>query len=110
MSVAPGLICFTLSNFSAFLLYSLFFDLTDFNECNVEGSCSQMCNNTIGSFSCSCLSGYELRPDGRTCKASGPPPALLFTNRIDIRRMIPDRSEFQPIQRNLENAIGLGKL
>nr|XP_018667004.1 low-density lipoprotein receptor-related protein 4 isoform X1 [Ciona intestinalis] len=79
----------------------------DLNECNEEASCSQVCNNTIGSFVCSCLHGYILRPDSRTCKASGPEPALLFTNRIDIRKILPDRSEFRSILRDLENAIGL---
>nr|CAB3263504.1 low-density lipoprotein receptor-related protein 4 [Phallusia mammillata] len=79
----------------------------DIDECRVEGSCSQICNNTMGSFVCSCVDGYILRPNGRTCKASGPKPALLFTNRIDIQKMLPDRSEYKPILRDLENAIGL---
>uniref|UniRef100_H2Z4K5 EGF-like domain-containing protein n=1 Tax=Ciona savignyi TaxID=51511 RepID=H2Z4K5_CIOSA len=79
----------------------------DLDECAEEASCSQICNNTIGSFVCSCLAGYSLRPDGRTCKASGPEAALLFTNRIDIKKILPDRSEFRSVLRDLENAIGL---
>ena len=38
--------------------------LLDVNECsNSNGGCSQMCNNTQGSYLCSCLLGYQL--DGR---------------------------------------------
>ena len=43
----------------------------DINECEVEGACSQECTNTPGSFKCSCIEGYELRMDGKTCKAQG---------------------------------------
>lgn len=49
--------------------------------------CSQVCKNTIGSFICSCLPGYVLRPDLRTCKALGANPTLLFANRVDIRQV-----------------------
>ena len=41
---------------------------TDLNECdNNNGGCSQMCNNIVGSFYCSCESGYYLLHDGFTC-------------------------------------------
>ena len=41
---------------------------TDVDEC-IEGTagCSQKCNNTVGSYICSCMEGYELTFDGRTC-------------------------------------------
>ena len=41
---------------------------TDFNECtlNISG-CTQNCTNTIGSYSCSCYSGYQLAADYMTC-------------------------------------------
>ncbi len=45
--------------------------LTDFDECSVDGTCSQLCQNTNGSYHCSCVEGYQLRPDGRGCKALG---------------------------------------
>lgn len=41
----------------------------DLNECNTYGSCSQMCINTEGSYTCSCVEGYVLQPDNRSCKA-----------------------------------------
>ena len=31
------------------------------------GNCSQLCTNTIGSYVCSCLSGYVLTADGSSC-------------------------------------------
>ncbi|XP_078669811.1 low-density lipoprotein receptor-related protein 4-like isoform X3 [Branchiostoma floridae x Branchiostoma belcheri] len=79
----------------------------DVDECQLEGTCSQMCHNTIGSFQCSCVKGYELKPDKKGCKALGPEAWLLFANRIDIRRMHPDRSDYDPILSNLQNAIAL---
>ena len=40
----------------------------DINECQqgVSG-CSQVCTNTIGSYKCSCYSGYQLSDDSHTC-------------------------------------------
>lgn len=79
----------------------------DVNECAEEGYCSQGCTNTEGAFQCWCEAGYELRPDRRSCKALGPEPVLLFANRIDIRQVLPHRSEYTLLLNNLENAIAL---
>ena len=40
----------------------------DINEC-AEGSheCQHICNNTPGSFHCSCFDGYQLNNDSTTC-------------------------------------------
>ncbi len=40
----------------------------DNDEClaNTDG-CDQVCTNTIGSFQCSCIDGYTLSSDGRSC-------------------------------------------
>ena len=43
------------------------YTLPDVDEC-LENPCSQNCTNTDGSFDCSCMSGYELLEDGRTCE------------------------------------------
>jgi len=40
----------------------------DINECNGDHECDQGCNNTVGSYSCSCDDGYLLGTDGRTCE------------------------------------------
>ncbi|XP_029694521.1 complement C1r-A subcomponent-like isoform X2 [Takifugu rubripes] len=62
------------------------FKKIDVDECskadpkNGSGSvCSQMCVNTVGSYYCSCYSGYTLQPDHQTCLSSGceePEPLL----------------------------------
>ena len=47
-------------------------DPTDINECDRDGLiCDHSCTNTNGSFVCSCNMGYELSPDGHTCKGIG---------------------------------------
>lgn len=47
----------------------------DIDECTEwgEGACSQTCLNVPGSYSCGCLPGYLLEPDGRVCKLTGEP-------------------------------------
>ena len=40
----------------------------DINECDLGTSgCTQVCNNTIGSYICSCNAGYILGVDNHTC-------------------------------------------
>ena len=40
----------------------------DINEC-MEGTdtCQRLCLNTIGSYSCDCITGYRLATDGYSC-------------------------------------------
>ena len=42
--------------------------LADIDECS-EGisGCSQLCSNTIGTYSCNCQNGYQLGSDNHTC-------------------------------------------
>ncbi|OXB56787.1 UNVERIFIED_CONTAM: hypothetical protein H355_013349, partial [Colinus virginianus] len=60
----------------------------DFDECTVYGTCSQSCTNTEGSYTCSCVEGYLLQPDNRSCKAKNEPvdrpPVLLIANSQNI--------------------------
>ena len=40
----------------------------DVNECTAGiHQCAQNCHNNVGSYSCSCTSGYRLNADGRRC-------------------------------------------
>ncbi|XP_078064725.1 low-density lipoprotein receptor-related protein 1-like, partial [Mustelus asterias] len=52
------------------------------------GTCSQTCTNTEGSYTCSCVEGYLLQPDNRSCKAKNEPvdrpPVLLIANSQNI--------------------------
>ena len=42
--------------------------VVDINECvSQNGGCEQSCQNTIGSHSCSCLSGYLIDNNGYNC-------------------------------------------
>ena len=50
------------------LYFRSFHFIIDSNECNVlNGGCSHYCNNTDGSYYCSCPVGYEL-VDQELCK------------------------------------------
>ena len=49
-------------------LYSCFLFATDNDECITNNSnCDHVCSNTIGSFNCSCDSGFSLHSNGATC-------------------------------------------
>ena len=39
---------------------------TDIDECDLD-ICEQECNNTIGSYYCTCREGYYLGNDNRSC-------------------------------------------
>ena len=41
---------------------------TDVNECATNnGGCDQTCKNNVGTFACSCQSGYTLAINGLSC-------------------------------------------
>ena len=47
--------------------FFLFFS-ADIDECTEPAhGCSQLCNNTLGSYNCFCLKGYLLEKDNKTC-------------------------------------------
>ena len=40
----------------------------DIDECaSGLDECEQLCDNTEGSYNCSCMKGYELAENGRNC-------------------------------------------
>ena len=42
--------------------------ITDIDECELGISgCQHICNNTVGSFYCSCDPGFTLNPDSKYC-------------------------------------------
>ena len=54
------------------------FPLLDINECSIDnGYCSSLCTNTVGSYICSCESGYILEEDGHNCTGK---QSILFYN------------------------------
>ena len=40
----------------------------DIDECLRPNNCSQVCENTVGSFTCRCRQGFELEADGEQCR------------------------------------------
>lgn len=92
---------------SGFRLASDGLTCVDVDECATEAYCSQLCTNTVGGFSCSCVDGYVLRPDKTSCKALGQPVRLLFANRVDIRQVSLFEEEYTSVIDGLQNAIAL---
>ena len=55
--------CMVLINFLKLCL-----KYTDINECQTSnGDCEQICTNTVGSFECSCITGFSLSSGGVNC-------------------------------------------
>ncbi|MEQ2208192.1 hypothetical protein XENOCAPTIV_018968, partial [Xenoophorus captivus] len=81
----------------------------DLNECtSTPAVCSQICENSVGSFHCKCAPGYIREPDGRTCRQnSGIPSYLLYTNRYYIRYLYVDGSESGIAQQGLSNVVAV---
>ena len=46
-----------------------------------NGGCSVTCENTVGSFKCSCITGLELDDDGVSCKGQMSLSAAEISNR-----------------------------
>ena len=47
------------------------FTYSDVDECATSnGGCAQLCNNTDGSYECSCGPGFTLNSDGNTCSGN----------------------------------------
>lgn len=69
--------------------------LLDQDECAIYGTCSQTCTNTHGSYACSCVEGYILQPDNRSCKAKNGklsffalPELISFLKFLFIRNIV----------------------
>lgn len=62
------------------------FNCEDINECEVYGTCPQICKNTKGGYECECAPGYRKVGDGNMCEAEGATPMLLLPENIRIRK------------------------
>ena len=50
------------------IIFQLYLSITDIDECSLDtDGCEHNCNNTIGNFICSCITGYVLTLDSKTC-------------------------------------------
>lgn len=82
---------------------------TDIDECQytIDPVCSQKCTNAPGSFQCSCIDGYVLRPDLRTCKALGGAVKLIMASRGDIRQVPLGGNKHTSIIKGQHNAVAI---
>ena len=49
----------------------VYLSFKDINECAVNnGDCEQLCNNSIGSYWCSCVAGYTLDTNNMNCSGT----------------------------------------
>ena len=48
--------------------FNFFLKNLDINECSLKSyNCDQICTNTIGSYYCSCYTGFNLSASGHDC-------------------------------------------
>ena len=71
MLAADGRACDGTYHYMVYLVHGAGYVLllcSDVNECMLgSDSCEHNCSNTVGSYTCSCNSGYTLNRDGHTC-------------------------------------------
>ena len=62
---------------------------TDIDECaTANGGCMQICSNNLGSFACTCGTGYTLNVDGLTCDGKKYNMNFLLSNQDNF---VPDK-------------------
>ena len=64
------------------------FSFSDTNECGLSnGGCNQTCNNTVGSYACSCGSGWLLGNDSHDC--DGEETLRCFLSKAGAHHLMP---------------------
>jgi len=77
----------------------------DRDECQVYGKCSQICQNTVGNYSCSCMAGYK--EQNGTCLVLGDEPTLYFTSKTDVRGLNLRTEKYYPVAWDLDHVKGV---
>ncbi|XP_070532290.1 very low-density lipoprotein receptor-like isoform X1 [Ptychodera flava] len=79
----------------------------DVNECAVfPPLCSQVCENTKGSYRCHCFAGYALDVDHHRCKVADVEPVLLFAVTKEIHMFsLAGGHEHKPLFSRADNYI-----
>ena len=58
----------------------------DINECLGTNYCEHTCHNTLGSYGCSCMTGYQLDTDQYQCKGiASTNNSLAVANYIEMQ-------------------------
>ncbi|XP_075157166.1 putative vitellogenin receptor yl isoform X2 [Haematobia irritans] len=79
-----GAVC---SCFSGYKLDSDHRTCLDINECEESDPCAQICENTLGSYRCSCYPEFMMRPDKTSCKSIESEKSLFFSTYDEVRSM-----------------------
>ncbi|KAL5264130.1 hypothetical protein ACHWQZ_G005271 [Mnemiopsis leidyi] len=62
----------------------------DINECEDATTCSQVCTNLKGSYTCSCVAGFiKSGSDGSSCKQESGPTRVVISTQFDVRLSTP---------------------
>lgn len=59
---------------------------SDINEC-LENPCTQRCENSHGSFECSCFPNFMLHLNKRYCKAMGATRTVMYSSGTQVRKI-----------------------
>ena len=74
--------------------YIAFVFAIDINECaSGNGGCAQTCTNNVGSYQCSCGTGYNLNSDNHGCDGMSSIQGLLIIIAIASCIIYPDINE-----------------
>nr|XP_031843623.1 vitellogenin receptor-like [Nomia melanderi] len=77
----------------------------DIDECENYGICDQQCVNTLGSYVCSCQSGYRLYNDLGACKVESGEALMVFSLKSEIHGLYLDSQVYYTLLRNLQHAV-----
>ncbi|XP_016107771.1 low-density lipoprotein receptor-related protein 2a [Sinocyclocheilus grahami] len=82
------------------------------NECEIYGTCPQLCRNTKGSYECFCADGFRSvgEQPGVECAAEGNPPVLLLPDNVRIRRFNLSSAQYSDYVDNAEHIQALDYL
>ena len=108
-------LCITIVNIlryaeEALRLISFYFRLimciADRDECREWGYCHQLCENTDGSYQCSCMTGYTLVDRSRCIAPNNSSLLLFFAHDHSVWRMTAQGHDFELVA-NTTGASGL---
>ncbi|CAL1536797.1 unnamed protein product [Lymnaea stagnalis] len=81
----------------------------DIDECSLpydNSVCSHICENSLGSYFCSCVNGYEKTNDGK-CKAKGKEPEFIYSTQEEIRIFMANKNYYNVLLQHLHGINSL---
>ncbi|KAH0539177.1 hypothetical protein KQX54_001631 [Cotesia glomerata] len=82
----------------------------DIDECMTEKPCAQICKNLPGSYECHCRYGFQLQPDGQSCKKNDSDGTAFEARDLenDYGIVTSTRRPITPSPRDTENEVNDG--